>query len=715
MKKPISNTFIKSILTIFAAISLLVTQFGIVYAEPVVQLQGKAPYLKVVSASHPSAEGLVSGLLFTRHAPLGGNASFFVPLPAQLTVVCLEANPSVEGESSFDGGDTPATEPESLPVESTVEDAPVQTVEQPALIDSVLPPEALEFTPVDETIVDNPETVVVPGGEETQINKAVLVGSVEASHPVESSLSAPVQSILSGEILIKFKADLTSAQQQELLASLGGNVLSENTALHYQTIHFAAGTEQTVIDFLEENGLVEWAQTNNTCQVMEDVEANLVPNDPNTNWDGIAKFNLNQVNANAGWDITTGSNTVTIAILDTGIQTTNLDFAGRFVSGYNSLDGSSNVEDVYGHGTHVAGIAAATGDNAYGIAGLNWFASIMPVKVLNDTGSGSTSSVANGITWAVDHGANVINMSLGSSFIQIPIQAAIQYAHDHGVVVVASAGNDGDTRYNYPASYDNVISVGAISSSNLVASFSNQNDKVDVVAPGVNIVSDALTGITRLMSGTSQAAPFVSGLVSLLFGMSKFNHNPDAIEEAIKNSATDLGDAGRDNVYGYGLINIAAAMNYPVVTVVPPESSPSEEPLEISQINTPLTILLETSPLAPGGQIAVTDPSLVQTGAWQLIPPGKLTDTPVLFTSTIGATVGFRFSGTRVTYLYPTNTNFGRVSIHIDGVEIAILSLYSTDLQWHNAWISPLLSEGVHTITITLLEGAAELEGFVVE
>ena len=639
--------------------------------------------------------------------------------PTTMTVAVVSAdNPVV---------DVPVLQPATGADEPTGEEAPPAGEETPPAVEEEQGQETPVTQPVDEgSLHAEPEAVsgqpeaVVPSPEVTE-NLQTAEGASEVSEPAaeapvipapEVTAAAPVDppqevaapstvsGFAEGEVLLKFKENITREQKDEVLTNLGVSINGENQVLRFDLVKVAVGQEQSMIDALMEQGYLEWGQTNTTCQVdyaADEYQANIIPNDAT---DAMSKFNYNRLNAYPAWDVTTGNSNVTIAILDSGIQTTNLDFTGRLVEGYNGFDGSSNVEDLFGHGTHVAGIAAATGNDGYGIAGVDWQAKIMPVKVLNDTGLGSSTSIANGIIWAVDHGADVLNLSLGSSSVQQPIQDAIMYAHNHGVVVVASAGNDGDTRYNYPASYENVISVGSVSAANTVSSFSNKNDKVDVTAPGVNVPSDSLTGGITTKTGTSQAAPWVTGLASLLFGMEKFNQNPDAIEEAIENSATDLGDPGRDNSYGFGMINLLAAINYIFATPVPTFAAPTPiPPTAIPPTAVPPTAIPPTAvpptavpptaipptaipptaqptdtvpqpPVNPGrtpeppvlpldgaivpaGTIGADAPELATAGPWQLIQLSGARQAPVLVSSTPGASLGLRFSGTRVSFLFP--------------------------------------------------------------
>jgi hypothetical protein len=286
------------------------------------------------------------------------------------------------------------------------------------------------------------------------------------------------------------------------------------------------------------------------------------------------------INATQAWYTSIGDSGPIIAVLDTGVDLTHPDLVGNLVPGATftpstglcPTDGNS-AQDTNGHGTHVAGIIGATGNNGLGVTGVNWHARIMPVKVLDCTGSGSGDVVQAGIHWAVDNGAKVISLSLGAFSAQSPsplLEEGIGYAISKGVVVVAAAGNlsPGITAGtpSWPAAYPGVVGVGATESSDRLTSFSNTGYFVDVVAPGYNILSTYprnidprnLTGY-QYESGTSMATPFVSGLAGLIWAASPSLFATDVTGD-IQLSARDLGSAGWDPSYGYGLIDASAAM-----------------------------------------------------------------------------------------------------------------------------------------------------------
>ncbi len=271
---------------------------------------------------------------------------------------------------------------------------------------------------------------------------------------------------------------------------------------------------------------------------------------------------------------------VTVAIIDSGVDTSHPDLDDKMVSGWDYVSNDAIPEDVYGHGTHVAGTAAAETGNSIGVGGVAFpsTVNIMPLRVLNDDGSGYTSNIANAIRDAVDNGAQVINLSLGSYRKSRTMQNAVKYAWQKGAVLVAAAGNDASGAKLYPASYPEVISVAATDWYDDPAYFSNFNSEVDVAAPGVNVLSTFPThpftieekyGRSQnydVANGTSMASPHVAGLAALLFAQNASRDNV-VVRGLIETSTDDLGDIGHDVHYGWGRINVANALE---ATFTPP-------------------------------------------------------------------------------------------------------------------------------------------------
>ena len=275
-----------------------------------------------------------------------------------------------------------------------------------------------------------------------------------------------------------------------------------------------------------------------------------------------AQWALDNVAYETAWNTHDGSG-VKIAVVDTGVRADHEDLAGKVVSGANfTTDGQSNgCSDVYGHGTHVAGIAAATTNNGLGIAGGAKGAKVLPVKVLGDDGWGSYSWVISGIIWATENGADVINMSLGGGSYSDSMRTAVQDAVAAGVVVVAAAGNSNSSDPSYPAGFPETIAVASTTSSNERSSFSNYGSNIDVAAPGTDIISShsASTSEYRTWSGTSMASPYVAAAAALVIGACP-SLDATQVEAALEGAADDLGSPGWDQYFGHGLIDPAGAV-----------------------------------------------------------------------------------------------------------------------------------------------------------
>ena len=268
------------------------------------------------------------------------------------------------------------------------------------------------------------------------------------------------------------------------------------------------------------------------------------------------------IDAPEAWGITTGTNKVMIAVIDTGVDYLHEDLDdGRVRTDIDKdyVNDDNNAIDDNGHGTHVSGIIAAETNNDTGVAGVMWQAQILPLKVCDSKGSCASDDVSSAIRYAADQGARVINMSLGSGHCSETMAEAVNYAYfDKGVTIVAAAGNNGGS-IGYPARFAPVVAVGATDDSDHRASFSSFGDDLDVMAPGVDILSTVPHNGYDFLSGTSMASPHVAGVVGLLLSQRPQLTNSQ-IREILHESADDLGDKGRDDYYGYGRVNAYKAL-----------------------------------------------------------------------------------------------------------------------------------------------------------
>lgn len=271
------------------------------------------------------------------------------------------------------------------------------------------------------------------------------------------------------------------------------------------------------------------------------------------------QWNLPSIETEKGWTVSKGDDEVIVAVLDTGVQTNHPDLQGKLAEGMNIVNEAAAPEDDVGHGTHVSGIIGASVNNGEGVAGVSWFNRIMPVKVLDSSGAGSTYAVAQGVIWAVDHGAKVINMSLGNYAEADFLHDAIKYAYERDVVLVAASGNDNTERPGYPAAYPEVFAVAATNNNKEKASFSNYGDYIDVAAPGDSIASTYPGSQYAALSGTSMASPHVAALAGLIRSVNPELTNEEVME-IMRVTARDLGTEGKDKYFGYGEIDVDQAL-----------------------------------------------------------------------------------------------------------------------------------------------------------
>lgn len=279
-----------------------------------------------------------------------------------------------------------------------------------------------------------------------------------------------------------------------------------------------------------------------------------LPSDPF--WE--EQWALRQIEAAKLWQITTGNPQILVAVLDTGIDKHHEDLNGKVVAELNFTD-SPTASDIYGHGTHIAGIITAERDNGLGIVGMAPGCRLLNIKVANDEGRCDISAVAKGITWAVDNGAKVINVSIQLAKSSPALEDAVNYAWSKGALIIAAAGNNSDGPV-YPAYCENCIAVTAIRQDGTLVPLSNHGDWVDVAAPGFNIYSTLPQNAYGYKSGSSFATAYVSGLATLLFNIAIDNNNDgrlnDEVRTAIEAGCREIGTDGT----GKGRIDAAKSL-----------------------------------------------------------------------------------------------------------------------------------------------------------
>jgi predicted CXXCH cytochrome family protein len=411
------------------------------------------------------------------------------------------------------------------------------------------------------------------------------------------------------EIIVKFYELVPNFIAETIIAEAGGEPEGDVSTSTINIVNVPQSDAEEIAADLDDNLLVDYVEPNFPVQIF------YTPNDP-----GYVNQNyLADMQIPLAWEVTQGEGVI-VAVVDTGLDFTHPDLINNLwanpgeigadanggdksangidddadgyvddVFGWNFIENNNDFTDLNGHGTHVAGTIAASMDNSYGMAGIAPKARIMPLKALDANGYGSYADVAQAIIYAVDHGANVINLGFGGLADSQALRDATDYAHDHNVVVVAAAGNGSSNQPYYPAANPNVIAVAALDPFHNLTSFSSYGYTYSVAAPGVSIYSTLPGSDFNYMTGTSMAAAEVSGIAALLVTQDKFV-TADDVRYAIFGSALDQGDYGHDLTFGYGLVQALNALSY-----------------DPAAFQTP-------TPLPPPGGSASPTPTVIATG-----------------------------------------------------------------------------------------------------
>jgi subtilisin family serine protease len=382
---------------------------------------------------------------------------------------------------------------------------------------------------------------------------ASLFGVGGAPAPSADALFVPAQ------LLVKFEDGMPRGTIARVLADTGARSVGSVPHLGVRIVEVRPGREESVARLLAAHPAVQRVERD----VVVTAHAT-TPNDPF--W--TAQTGSQEISAPGAWDLTRGSQSTVVALLDSGIDSTHPDLAGSTLPGYDFVNGDADPADDNGHGTQSAGVLTARGNNSAGIAGMCWSCSILPVKVLGLLGDGSTAALASGIVWAADRGARVISMSLGAPGTTQTLADAVRYAAGRGVVLVASAGNEGTTTPTYPAAYPEVISVAATAPGRMLYPFSNRGDWVRLAAPGCNpTVFPA--GAYMLFCGTSSSAPLVSGIAALAFSL-RPAATKAVVDRALERSAKPLAEPG----VRHGQVDAHAALVALEETFAPAQAGP---------------------------------------------------------------------------------------------------------------------------------------------
>lgn len=518
----------------------------------------------------------------------------------------------------------------------------------------------------------------------------VTLAPTLAATPPERQAADPV---VAGHVLVHYRDGVPASRQASLERSVGAGRGGNLSSLGVRVLNVPKGREAAIASALARDAAVAFAEPDAVAHLLD-----TTPNDPY--WLSQAATSLAQVRVVAGWDTTTGSAGPLVAVVDTGVNAAHPDLAGKVVAGgWNFVSNSSNTADDNSHGTMVAGIIGASANNGTGIAGLCWGCTILPVKVLDASGSGSYSAIASGITYAADHGARVINLSLGGASASATLKSAVDYAIGKGAVVVAASGNSGCNCVMYPAQY--AIAVGAVGSDNALTTYSDWGATLDVVAPGTNWSTywNAAypTHLYASFAGTSSATPVVSGLAALLVAQDPAR-SVATVTSIIETTADDLGAPGRDDSFGYGLVDFASALGSapPMPTPLPtpdPTAGPTATPAPTA------------SPTPAPTPIPTPTPTPAPTATPTPAPTATPSPSPAPVTTTFSGTVNA--ANPSRSYAVSTGTGTLRASVKASKGSVVTLSLRAADgtvlatAQSSAPSLSVAVTRGTYTLVVT--------------
>jgi subtilisin family serine protease len=382
-------------------------------------------------------------------------------------------------------------------------------------------------------------------------------------------------------LIVRYRRGVTDAQAKDAIGDAGVRRARSVASLGFDVVSTKGESRSDAASRLRRDPRVASVETNHLRYAADDPNDDLYP----------SQTHLFNSRLPAAWDVTHGSATIDIAILDTGVDLDHPDLASRLVvvPGSDVVNGDSLPDDDEGgpngtgHGTMVAGVAAAKTDNVIGVAGAAFNARIMPIKVLDANGEGNDADIAAGIALATANGAEIINMSFGAPGSTPTLDGAVANAVAAGVTVVAAAGNEATSVPDFPAASDGVISVGAADEFGDLAFFSNRGPTIDVVAQGTNVNTTARgLGAAEeyaMGSGTSFSAPLVAGVAALVRAVNP-TFTREQVEARMRSSAIDRGPDGIDDYYGWGLVDAYAAVGGRTAAS-PPISSDALEPTDV--------------------------------------------------------------------------------------------------------------------------------------
>jgi len=548
--------------------------------------------------------------------------------------------------------------------------------------------------------------------------------------PVTVAKAQPYAGWAKGRLLVAPRAGLSAAEFGKALKPLNAHSKGYIRQLNTHIVELPAGADEVAaMKVLRKNRNLKYVELDMA------VAPALAVTDPayGSSWE------LPKIQAPTAWDSANG-NGVTIAVLDTGIDSTHPDLAPNLVPGWNVYDNNSDTTDVHGHGTWVSGVAAMAANNAKGSAGVAWGAKIMPVRIADPNAYAYWSTVAQGIYWAADHGAKVVNISYNGVSGSSTVQSAAQYLRSKGGVVVVAAGNSGGLESI--AANDSLLTVAATDQNDARASFSSYGAYVDVAAPGVSIYTTTVGGGYANASGTSFSSPVVAATAALMLSANN-KLTPADVDRILTTTSVDLGTSGYDQYYGFGRVNAAAAVLAAKQTVVADTQAPTVSITSPTggrvsgvvavDVNYSDNVGVTRADFYVNGQLVTSDSLAPFAFAWDTagkadgsytlsvqafdaagnrgtspqvaVTIGNDSTAPTI--SSLNLTDGMTISPSKQTISVTAtdNQSVAKISLVIDGKEVAVA--YGGSLNY--SWNTRKLAKGAHTVTVRITDNSGNV------
>jgi subtilisin family serine protease len=335
------------------------------------------------------------------------------------------------------------------------------------------------------------------------------------------------------------------------------------TGIAVSVLEVPEESSQAILESLQRTGLFDYVERDQYAHTAAEI-----PNDPGF----VSQWHLAKIQSSQAWSVTTGSSSVVVAVIDTGVYGTHPDLASNLTPGWNFVKSNSDTSDLLGHGTAVAGVIAATSNNGIGVAGVSWHSRIMPLAVVNENDLAAYSDIAGAIQYAADRGVRVINISIGGALPSTTLQSAVDYAWNKGALIFASAMNNGTSDPSYPAACNHVMAVSATDNNDHLASFSSYGNWIAISAPGASILTTVNGGGYAYWFGTSFSSPIVAGVAALSLAVNPALTNAELVT-ILEKTADDIGPPGYGSSFGWGRVNAFNAVSAARLALVGPTSA----------------------------------------------------------------------------------------------------------------------------------------------